>query len=418
MKRDGVLVARLDSMGDVLLAGPAVRAIAASGASVTMLCSPRGASAARMLPGVDDVLVWDCPWISADAPDVDPAEARRLVQAIAGHRFAQAVILTSFHQSPLPLALLLRLAGVPRIGGASVDHAGSLLDVRLRPGDEPGDDLPEDIPEAERALRIAAACGFRLPESDPGLLAVRGAEQASGLARPYVVLHPGASAPARRWSVEGFAAVASALVGVGMNVVVTGDADERELTHQVADAAGRGMSAASVTDLGGRLTLPELAGVLAGAESVVCGNTGPAHLAAAVGTPVVSLFSPVVPAAKWAPYGVPCVLLGDQDAACAGSRARACPVAGHPCLNRIAPREVVDACLRLAPGWTADGPAREKDGPARGDAVRFSGAVPSGPTHRPGVPERDNRARHPVLRSEQGEGRARPTNQNREAVAG
>lgn len=234
MKQEHVLVARLDSMGDVLLAGPAVRAIAASGARVTMLCSPRGASAARMLPGVDDVLVWDCPWVSADAPDVDQDDTRRLVQAIAAARFTQAVILTSFHQSPLPLALLLRLAGVPRIGGASVDYAGSLLDMRLRPGDEPGDDLPESIPEAERALRIAAACGFRLPESDPGLLAVRNIQPQHGLPRPYVVLHPGASAPARRWGAAGFAAVASALAELGVNVVVTGDAEERELTRKVA----------------------------------------------------------------------------------------------------------------------------------------------------------------------------------------
>ena len=66
-------------------------------------------------------------------------------------------------------------------------------------------------------------------------------------------------------------------------------------------------------------------------------NTGAAHLAAAVGTPVVSLFAPVVPAERWAPYGVPTVLLGDQDAPCAGSRARSCPVPGHPCLDRIEP---------------------------------------------------------------------------------
>ena len=65
------------------------------------------------------------------------------------------------------------------------------------------------------------------------------------------------------------------------------------------------------------------------------GNTGPAHLAAAVGTPVVSLFAPVVPAARWAPYGVPSVLLGDQDAPCRGTRATDCPVPGHPCLASV-----------------------------------------------------------------------------------
>jgi ADP-heptose:LPS heptosyltransferase len=75
----------------------------------------------------------------------------------------------------------------------------------------------------------------------------------------------------------------------------------------------------------------------------VVGNTGPAHLAAAVGTPVVSLFSPVVPAARWAPYGVPVALLGDQDAPCRGTRARHCPVPGHPCLAGVTAADVVDA---------------------------------------------------------------------------
>src|SRR5206468_627103 len=85
----------------------------------------------------------------------------------------------------------------------------------------------------------------------------------------------------------------------------------------------------------GRLDLPALAATLRGAGVVVAGNTGPAHLAAAVGTPVVSLFAPVVPAVRWAPYGVPVALLGDQDAPCAGSRARVCPVPGHPCLADV-----------------------------------------------------------------------------------
>ncbi|UNX56515.1 glycosyltransferase family 9 protein [Georgenia sp. TF02-10] len=93
--------------------------------------------------------------------------------------------------------------------------------------------------------------------------------------------------------------------------------------------------------------MPELAAVLAGADAVVVGNTGPAHLAAAVGTPVVSLFSPVVPAERWAPWGVPTVLLGDQDAACRGSRARECPVPGHPCLTSVTPAEVVAAVRSL-----------------------------------------------------------------------
>jgi heptosyltransferase III len=104
-----------------------------------------------------------------------------------------------------------------------------------------------------------------------------------------------------------------------------------------------------VADLGGRVDLAGLAEVLAGAGVVVVGNTGPAHLAAAVGTPVVSLFAPVVPAVRWRPWGVRHVLLGDQGAACAGSRARVCPVAGHPCLDEVPVGDVLAAVATLAP---------------------------------------------------------------------
>ncbi|MGW0375477.1 glycosyltransferase family 9 protein, partial [Streptomyces coeruleorubidus] len=92
---------------------------------------------------------------------------------------------------------------------------------------------------------------------------------------------------------------------------------------------------------------PDLEDLGEGAGAVVTGNTGPAHLAAAVRTPVVSLFAPVVPAERWRPYGVPYVLLGDQDAPCAGSRARECPVPGHPCLDTVTAHDVVNAVEKL-----------------------------------------------------------------------
>jgi len=332
-----VLVARQDSVGDVLLAGPAVRAVAGSGAEVVMLVGPRGRAAAELLPGVSLLVVADCPWIDPVPAPVEATEVARLTAELAGLRLDEAVLLTSFHQSPLPTALLLRLAGVPHIAGASVDYPGSLLDVRLRPGE----DLDEDIPEARRALAVAAAAGFHLPPGDDGRLAVRPPPDPTALvgAGPYLVLHPGATVPARAWPAERCAETVRALTAAGHRVVVTGGPDERALTAAVA---GR-----HALDLGGRTTLAELAGVLAGADVVIAGNTGPAHLAAAAGTPVVSLFAPVVPASRWAPYGVPSVLLGDQHAACRGSRARTCPVPGHPCLSGVGADEVLAAVHRL-----------------------------------------------------------------------
>ncbi|WP_242091376.1 glycosyltransferase family 9 protein [Curtobacterium sp. DN_7.5] len=336
--RPRVLVARLDSFGDVLVAGPAVRAVAAGAAHVTLLCGPQGAPAGRLLPGVDAVRTWAAPWVTETARPIDDAVVDEFRTLVAEERPDEAVVLTSFHQSPLPLALLLRLAGVPRVSGASVDHPGSLLDVRLRPGE----DLPEDLAEPERALRIARAAGFALPADDAGRLAVRHdvdpPDSVAGLGR-YVVVHPGASVPARAWPAEQHRELVSAYAAAGIRVVVTGSPGERDLTALVAGDAG--------IDLGGATSPAELAAVLAGAEVVVVGNTGPAHLAAAVGVPIVSLFSPVVPAVKWAPYAPRVELLGDQGAPCRLSRARECPVPGHPCLARVSVQDVLDAHRRL-----------------------------------------------------------------------
>jgi len=319
------IVARLDSDGDVLLAGPAIRAAAAAG-EVVLLCGPHGVQAAELLPGVTRIIEWECPWIAHPAPDVRALDIEAVTALVRGIRADVALILTSFHQSPLPLALVFRLAGVPKIVARSVDYPGSLLDVRLR--DDP------DVPEAERALQVARAAGFEL--GDSSLAVVEPPE--TSLEHPYVVVHPGATAPARTWSPDRWAKAVVALTAAGYRVVVTGGPGETDLTEHVAGACG--------TDLGGRTSFRELAGVLAGAAAVVVGNTGPAHLAAAVGTPVVSLFAPVVPASRWAPHGKH-VLLGDQNAPCRGSRARECPVRGHPCLDLVDPADVVAAVAEV-----------------------------------------------------------------------
>ncbi len=333
-----VLVVRLDSLGDVLLAGPAVRAVTAGARRVTLLCSPRGLAAARLLPGVDAVVCWSAPWIDAEPQPVSREDVLELVDRLAALAVDRAAILTSFHQSALPLALLLRLAGVPEIAAISDDYPGSLLDVRhhVTPGHH----------EVERALSLVGALGYRLPPGDDGRLAVRRAappgpalpaQVAAAIGPgPYVVVHPGASVPARAWSPGRNRDLVSALARV-RRVVVTGGLAEASLTAFVS--GGR----PGAVDLGGRLTLGQLADVLAGAGVVVAGNTGPAHLAAAVGTPVVSIFAPTVPVSAWRPWGVPHAVLGSQDIGCAGCRAQVCPVAGQPCTGRVTVPEVLRA---------------------------------------------------------------------------
>ena len=338
------LVVRTDSDGDVLLAGPAVRAVAAH-AAVTMLVSPAGEQAARLLPGVDDVLVHDAPWSGYRPPPVDADATAALVARIRAAAFDAAVVLTSWHQSPLPAALLLRLAGVPYLAAASEDYPGSLLDLRFRADRS----APGQVHEAEAMLALARAAGFEPVERGEAStrLAVRRPLPELPAAvpdEPFAVVHPGASVPARAPRPQDAAALVAELVRRGRRVVVTGGPGETALTSTVA--AGR---LDLVVDLGGRTDLPTLAAVLDAADVVVVGNTGPAHLAAAVGTPVVSLFAPVVPLERWHPWGVPFRVLGDQDVSCRGTGARECPVPGHPCLAAVPVQQVADAVDELAP---------------------------------------------------------------------
>ncbi|CAL9341232.1 hypothetical protein SUDANB58_00271 [Streptomyces sp. enrichment culture] len=329
------LVVRPGGFGGVLLAGPAVRAVATRATHVTMLCHPDGAPAARLLPHVDDVVVWDAstctPRQGTGPPSAAPAEpgdpgglenaddadgTARVVRRLREEAYDVALVLVPRPQSQLPTARLLRAARVRRIGAAAAGtgdpradgtgRADGLLDVRCprRPGRH----------EAEAALDAAAAMGFGLRAGDDGRLRVLPAPDTAALTGngPYVVVHPGAKDPSRAWDAGRCAEAVALLADAGHRVVVTGGPGETSLTRHV--------SGATAVDLGGRTTPRALAGVLRNADAVVTGAAGPAHLAAAVGTPVAVPAAPAAPAGSRTPYRASAVLLG--------ARTRPCPPAG------------------------------------------------------------------------------------------
>lgn len=344
-----VLAVRMDGIGDVLLTGPAVRAISAGATRVDYLSSTSGAAAAELLPGITDVIAYDAPWVGASCHSTFAGELCVLVARLRG-KYDQAVIFTSFHQSPLPAAMVCRMAGIRRIAATCDSGPGNLLDLRHRrmccPGGAEMDDDGGDRGghEVEAALSLAGAAGYPLPlHDDARLRLIPAAPENLDLPDRYIVVHPGASVPARQIGSELARDIVRSLVANGHAVVLTGDCRDRELTRALHSELGRH----AVTDLIGHTDLRRLRQVVAGASVVVAGNTGTAHLAAAVGTPVVSVFAPVVPAARWRPWGIPHVLLGDQDAACAASRARVCPLPGHPCMRSVTGAHVVAAVDEL-----------------------------------------------------------------------
>jgi hypothetical protein len=154
--------------------------------------------------------------------------------------------------------------------------------------------------EVLRWCRLVDSIGGRCDRRD--LRLVPGGARVDRPDDAPVVVHPGASSPARRWPPERFAAVVRALVETGRTCLVTGSEAERPLTAAVVEPLARARRAgvASVIDAGGRHDLAGLVRAIRRAPLLISGDTGPAHLATALGTPSVVLFGPTSPA-RWGP---------------------------------------------------------------------------------------------------------------------
>ncbi len=340
-----VLAVRLDNLGDVLVTTPAIHAIRESlpRAEITLLASPVGAQAGRLNPDVDDVIVYQAPWMDPwhELPQ-DSAREQRMIALLRERRFDGAIIFTSFRQSPLPAAYLCYLADVPLRAAASIDGPGSLLTTRHR--------HPERMMhEVERGLDLVGALGMGTDDLDL-VLAVPEAARAAAIdrlaafgadsRRPLVVVHPGCSMPARTYPWERYAEVADLLVErLGATVLLTGSAGERDLVERIL---GR-MRHVALPMVG--LAFPTFCALIEAADLTVTNNTGPMHVSAAVKTPVVALFALTNPPEQWGPWRVPHRQLY-HDVPCRICYSRICPY-GHECLRLVTPAMVVDAAEEL-----------------------------------------------------------------------
>lgn len=336
-----LLVVRPDNLGDVLMAGPALRALrrAAPGARIELLAAPVGAAAAELLPEVDTVLTSSVSWQQTASDDVPLAADLDLVGRIGRGRYQAAVILTSFSQSPWPAGYLCRLAGVPVRVGMSKEFGGAGLSHWVP-------SPPDGMHQVDRALHLLGRVGVppvegrlhaRLPPA--AVRAARTLLSRFGTAGPYALILPGASCPARRYPAGRFARVAAALAAAGLGVVVAGTAKEAPLVAEAADAVPGAVA------LAGGVDVPTLAAVAAAASVVVCNNSGGAHLAGAVGTPVVVLFAGTEQVGQYRPRFVPASVL-TVPTRCTPCRQFTCPYAGE-CLD-IPPERVAAEALRLA----------------------------------------------------------------------
>ncbi len=338
-----LLVVRADNIGDVVMTGPALRAVkrALPAARLELLASPAGASAAPLLPWIDDVLCRRVLWQDLGRLPFDPARERRLLDDLRARRFDAALILTSFSQSPHPPALAAWLAGIPLRAGASRER-GPLLTHAAPHG-------AFERHQAERNLALVAALGFpveddaleiRVPADAAASADVLLAGHGIGPCTPYLLWNPWASAEARTYPPDrGASAVRKAARVGAVNVVITGHARDAEEADRLAERVGPG-----TVNLVGRTSIPELAALVARACIAVTSHTSVMHLADALRVPVVVPFSGTDLASQWRPRHTRCVLLR-RDVPCAPCYEISCPRALE-CLD-IGTDEIANAASML-----------------------------------------------------------------------
>ncbi|HVH39823.1 MAG TPA: glycosyltransferase family 9 protein [Gemmatimonadaceae bacterium] len=345
-----VLCVRLDTIGDVLMTTPALRAVRGTPRArrVTLLTSGAGAAIARLVPEVDEVIAYDAPWLKHGAAcrADDGFADREMIARLRARRFDAAVIFTVYSQSALPAAMMCHLAGIPLRAAHCRENPYRLLTDRV-PESEPEQGVRHEV---RRQLDLAAALGFRTADErlslalPPGAVAhVRALLRSLGIepGRPWVIVHPGATAPSRRYPAGQFAKAARLLMErTGCKVVVTGDDSERALAAEVCEGVVGATSVAGQE----KIDLAALAALIGAAPLLITNNTGPAHIAAALGTPVVDLYALTNP--QHTPWMVAHRTLS-FDVPCKYCYSSICLEGHHDCLRRIGPEEVVDAACEL-----------------------------------------------------------------------
>jgi ADP-heptose:LPS heptosyltransferase len=332
-----VLAVRLDTLGDVLVTTPALHAIKTSlpQATLTLLTSPVGAQVGRLNPDLDDVIMYQAPWIDpwCTLPQ-DSEREQAIIALLKGRQFDGAIIFTSFGQSALPAAYLCYLADISLRLAAPLDDPGSLLTTRHT--------HPERrMHEVERGLDLVGAIGLHTDQpdlvlrvSDPARARMRAA--LPQLQQPVVVLHPGCTIQTDPW--EMYAEVADLLVErLGATVLLTGAQDERELITRIHEHM-RPETRQAALPAAGTLSFAAFCALIEVAAVVVTGSLEPMHIAAALKTPVVTLFALTGPPEQPEPWRVPHRQLFHQEPSRTNGVAPG---------KWVAPSMVVDAAAEL-----------------------------------------------------------------------
>ena len=296
-----IAVVRALALGDMICAIPALRALRARfpDGHIALVGLPWADELVRRLPAYLDELIPFPGFPGIPEVALDPSRTTAFLAEMQQRRFDLAVQLQG---DGSVINELLALLGAERLAG--------FVPAGVAPPRAVGGDTwvpyPAQGHEIDRLLVLANALGapiedrLEFPVTDGDRRAAADLLATGGVGeRPIAIVHPGGSRPERRWPAERFAALANALADDGLAVVLTGTPGEADATR----AVGAAMDIPAV-DLTGRTSLGALAGLVEAARLVVANDTGVSHLAAAIGTDSVTVFS-ASDRERWAPAGSP-----------------------------------------------------------------------------------------------------------------
>jgi heptosyltransferase-2 len=329
-----IMVRMPNWIGDAVMATPALQAIRTTfpDAQVTIVANPLVAELFTHHPDCDRVIQFD-----KRARHRGPAGLLRFCADLRREKFALAVLL----QNAFEAAVMAALAGIPQRAGYGTDHRGLLLTAGV-----PAVDKKHGLHHVDYYLRMLDQLGIAGGDGRPRL-ALTKAEEGRAAAfgpGPWLAINPGASyGAAKRWIPERFAAVADALAAAyGMKVVLTGGPGEREIGADIEKAM-----TVPPLNLIGQTSVRELMAVLAQCRLVVTNDSGPMHITAAFGVPIVAVFGPTDHTTT-SPASDRCRIVR-QEVECAPCMLRECPT-DHRCMERISADDVLCAARELLGG--------------------------------------------------------------------
>lgn len=335
-----ILIVQLNHIGDAVLSTPMLRALRERfpKASIDVLASHSNREIFETCPHVRRVHVSKGNWLSREPS----------TRSYFGAAFGLARGMRPFRydlgidpRGDFLVALLLWLANIPRRLGWACGGGGFLLtDVASW---EPSRHEVESRRALVEPLGIRAAC--TQPELFPSWADryhVRESLAAvPDLLLPLMVVHVGAGTKAKRWPMNHLAELIERLVRelVG-SVILVGDSSDQELGRTLARACPPAI------DWTGSLTLMQMAALFGEADLFIGNDSGPAHIAAAMGAPSVVLFSGTNCVECWRPVGTEVHVLR-RSVPCSPCHLKECPVARHPCMSEISPAEVFEVARQI-----------------------------------------------------------------------